>query len=52
MTDNPQTTYDTRGAQMFLRLTDEQLARLAKFGEAGRYRAGDALARVGESGKA
>jgi thioredoxin reductase (NADPH) len=44
------TTYDTRGAQMFLRLTPEELARLARFGEPRHFRAGEILARVGEVG--
>ena len=44
------TTYATRGAQMFLRFTDEELSRLARFGELRRYRAGDMLARQGEVG--
>ncbi|HLO19641.1 MAG TPA: FAD-dependent oxidoreductase, partial [Sphingomicrobium sp.] len=44
------TTYATRGAQMFLRFTDDELARLARFGEPRHYKAGDMLARVGEVG--
>ena len=40
----------TRGAQMFPRLTDEELSRLARFGEPRSYRAGEMLARVGEVG--
>jgi thioredoxin reductase (NADPH) len=51
LAETPQTTYETRGAQMFVRLTDEELARLAKFGEPHHYRAGDQVARVGEAGK-
>ena len=39
-----------RGAQMFLRLTDDEMARLARFGEARRYKAGVMVARVGETG--
>ena len=50
MADAPQTTYETRGAQMFLQLTDAELARLAKFGQPRSYRAGEALVRVGEVG--
>jgi thioredoxin reductase (NADPH) len=38
----------TRGAQMFPRLTDSELARLARFGEPRSYRAGETVARVGE----
>ena len=44
------TTYATRGAQMFLRFTDDELARLARFGEPRSYKAGEMLARVGEVG--
>jgi thioredoxin reductase (NADPH) len=48
--DAPQMTYETRGAQMFLQLTDAELARLVKFGTPRSYRAGEALVRVGEVG--
>jgi thioredoxin reductase (NADPH) len=40
---------ETRGAQMFLRLTDQELARLSRFGQPCSYRRGDMLARVGET---
>ena len=50
MTETPQTTYETRGAQMFVSLTDADVARAAKFGELQQYREGDQVARVGESG--
>ena len=50
MTDDRGDTYATRGAQMFLRFTDEEIARLAKFGEPRSYKAGDMLARTGEVG--
>ncbi len=50
MTDELGPTYATRGAQMFLRFTDDELARLARFGAPRRYKAGDMLARVGEVG--
>jgi thioredoxin reductase (NADPH) len=50
MTDELGTTYATRGAQMFLRFTDDELARLSRFGEPRRYKAGDMLARHGEVG--
>jgi thioredoxin reductase (NADPH) len=50
MTDDLGSTFATRGAQMFLRFTDDELARLARFGERRRYKAGDMLARVGEVG--
>ena len=35
---------------MFLRFTDEEIARLARFGEPRSYKKGDMLARVGEAG--
>ena len=47
MTDDRGETYATRGAQMFLRFTDEEMARLASFGEPRSYKAGDMLARTG-----
>ncbi len=47
MTDARQDIVGTRGAQMFPRLTDTELARLAKFGEPRSYRAGEVVARVG-----
>ena len=50
MTDARQQLIATRGAQMFPRLTDEELSRLARFGEPRSYRAGEMLARVGEVG--
>jgi thioredoxin reductase (NADPH) len=50
MSDAPQDTTATRGAQMFPRLSDEDVARLCRFGEPRSYRAGDFLARVGEVG--
>ena len=51
MPETPQTTIETRGAQMFVRLTDAELARLAKFGKPENYRAGEQVARVGDAGK-
>ena len=36
---------------MFVRLTDAELARLAKFGQPHHYRAGDQVARVGDAGQ-
>src|SRR3954451_18510651 len=48
MTDAGRTTIATRAAQMFPRLTDEELARLARFGEPRTYFAGEPVARVGE----
>jgi len=50
MVDGLGTTYATRGDQMFLRLSDDELARLARFGEPRRFRAGDMLVRRGEVG--
>ena len=50
MTEGLGDTFATRGAQMFLRFTDDELARLSKFGEPRRYKAGDMLARVGDVG--
>ncbi|HEX6740240.1 MAG TPA: FAD-dependent oxidoreductase, partial [Sphingomicrobium sp.] len=50
MTDEPQSIIDTRGAQMFPRLTDEEVARLCRFGEPRSYRAGEMPVRVGEVG--
>jgi len=50
MSDVRQDLAATRGAQMFPRLTDEEVARLCRFGEPRSYRAGDFLARVGEVG--
>ena len=43
-------TFATRGAQMFLRFDDAEIARLTRFGVLRSYRAGDMLARVGEVG--
>src|SRR5436309_14845918 len=40
----------TRGAQMFLRFNDDEIARLSRFGHPRSYRAGETLARVGEAG--
>ncbi len=50
MADELGPTFATRGAQMFLRFTDDELARLARFGEPRNYKAGDMLARRGEAG--
>jgi len=43
-------TYASRADQMFLRFSDEEIERLARFGEPRSYRAGDMLARTGEVG--
>jgi thioredoxin reductase (NADPH) len=50
MTDANQSIIATRGAQMFPRLSDEELARLSRFGEPVSFRSGEAVARVGEVG--
>jgi thioredoxin reductase (NADPH) len=50
MTDSQRDLIATRGAQMFPRLTDDELSRLSRFGEPRNYRAGDMAARVGETG--
>ncbi|HEX4800437.1 MAG TPA: FAD-dependent oxidoreductase [Sphingomicrobium sp.] len=50
MTDTREDITATRGAQMFPRLDDDQMARLARFGEPHSYKAGEYLVRVGEVG--
>jgi len=50
MTDTRQDVIATRGAQMFPRLNDEEIARLARFGEPRKYRAGDIVAEPGKVG--
>ena len=50
MAQTSQSIIATRGAQMFPRLTDEELARLSRFGEAASYTAGEVIARPGEVG--
>src|SRR5688572_14371250 len=50
MTDSQRDLIATRGAQMFPRLTDEELPRLSRFGEPRSYRSGEMVARVGEVG--
>ena len=40
----------TRGAQMFPRLSEDELARLSKFGEASRFSKGEIIVRTGEAG--
>ena len=40
MTDSQRELIATRGAQMFPRLSDEEIARLTNFGEPRNYRAG------------
>ena len=48
MSDVRQELIATRGAQMFPRLTDEEVARLCRFGEPRSYRSGETVARAGE----
>jgi thioredoxin reductase (NADPH) len=50
MTDTRQDVFAPRGAQMFLRFTDDEIARLAKFGESRRYAAGEIVASPGKIG--
>ena len=50
MSDGQRTLIAERGAQMFPRLTDDELARLSKFGEPRSFRAGEMVAQVGETG--
>jgi len=52
MSDVPQDPVATRGAQMFPRLADEEVARLCRFGEPRSYRSGETVVRVGEAGPA
>jgi thioredoxin reductase (NADPH) len=50
MSDAQRTLIAERGAQMFPRLTNDELARLSKFGEPRSFRAGEMVAQVGETG--
>jgi thioredoxin reductase (NADPH) len=50
MTDERATIYETRGAQMFPRLSDDEIARLSRFGEPRSYSAGNYIVRAGEKG--
>ena len=50
MTDNRESVFDTRRDQMFPRLSDDEVARLSKFGEPRSYQAGNYIVRVGEAG--
>src|SRR5436190_5885048 len=50
MAEPPQTTIATRGAQMFPTLAPEEMERLRRFGELRTFRAGEALATVGDPG--
>ena len=50
MSDERNTTIAERGAQMFPRLGDAELARIGRFGQPRQFRAGDTIARVGQAG--
>jgi thioredoxin reductase (NADPH) len=50
MSDTRQDVFATRGAQMFLRFTDDEIARLARFGEPRSYAAGEFVATPGKVG--
>jgi thioredoxin reductase (NADPH) len=50
MAEPSQSIIATRGAQMFPHLSDEELARLARFGEPVSYRAGEIVAHLGKAG--
>src|SRR5438270_13282702 len=50
MGDTRAEIYATRGDQLFLRFNDDEIGRLARFGQPRSYRAGDMLARTGEPG--
>jgi thioredoxin reductase (NADPH) len=50
MSDTPQDVYVERAAQIFLRFSDDEMARLARFGEPRRFQTGQYLVRAGEVG--
>jgi len=50
MTDVQPDLIATRGPQMFPHLTDDEIARLCKFGEPRSFAAGDMVARIGDAG--
>jgi len=50
MTDVQPDLIATRGPQMFPHLTDDEIARLSKFGEPRSFAAGDMVARIGDAG--
>jgi len=50
MTDGQRQLIATRGAQMFPRLSDDELDRLSRFGAPRSFRAGEKVARIGEAG--
>ena len=50
MSDGQRNLIATRGAQMFPRLTDDELDRLSRFGEPRSFRAGEMVAQIGEAG--
>jgi len=50
MTDSQRQLISTRGPQMFPRLSEDELARLSKFGEPRIFSAGQKVSRAGETG--
>jgi thioredoxin reductase (NADPH) len=50
MSDSQRDLIAERGAQMFPRLSDDELARLSKFGKPRSFRAGEKVSGVGETG--
>lgn len=50
MSDARTDIYATRAAQIFPRLSDDDIARLCRFGEPRSYRAGEYIVRTGETG--
>jgi len=50
MTDGQRQLIATRGAQMFPRLSDDELDRLSRFGTPRRFGSGEKVSRVGEAG--
>src|SRR5437762_3402484 len=50
MSDLPQSIRQTRAAQIYPSLTESEIGRLRRFGQPRRFEAGEALARVAETG--
>src|SRR6476619_7228720 len=50
MAEEPQSIIDTRREQMFPKLSDSDLRRIARFGECRPFRKGEALVEAGEVG--
>ena len=50
MSDGQRSLIATRGAQMFPRLTDDELDRLSRFGEPRSFRADEMVAQIGQAG--